>query len=297
MKPRLVDTHAHAHFNAFAADSDAVIQRAVEQGIWVNLVGTQSTTSRTAVEIAERLGDGVFATIGLHPNHLTAMEFDEEESPIKTRSERFVAADYEALAQSPKVIAVGECGLDYYRLPEGMAFDEVRRLQHEGFVAQLDFSDAHDLPTVIHCRDGQTPTTARAHDDILAILRERITAGKNARHGVMHCYTGDWQHAQQYLELGMYISFSGIITFPPRKGSTEGGAGLQETVRTMPLDRVLVETDAPYLAPVPKRGERNEPAYVEHVASYIAEARGLSLEEIAVVTTENALRLFPKMKH
>lgn len=296
MIPRLIDTHAHAHFQAFANDAEEVIRRAVNQGIWLNLVGTQSTTSQKAVDMAERLGDGVFATVGLHPNHLAQMHFDEDEMDVRTRDERFDSAFYEPLAKSPKTVAVGECGLDYYHLPPDIPFNELRQLQQEQFILQLDFADTHDLPVVIHCRDGRTDETRCAHDDVIRILTERVSAGKNARRGVMHCYTGDWQYAEQYAALGMYISFSGIVTFPPRAGATEGGVGLQEAARNVPDDRLLVETDAPYLSPVPLRGQRNEPAYVEHVAVYLAQARGASVEEIARLTTQNAFRAFPKIK-
>ncbi len=295
MKPRLVDTHAHLQFQAYAGETDALLEKTRQAGIWVNVVGTQSDTSRLAVETAERLGDGVFASIGLHPNHLTAMEFDEDESHIRTREERFDPDVYAPLAASPKVIAVGECGLDYYRLPDGVDFNTVQKIQHEGFLAQLDFADAHDLPTVIHCRDGSTPETRTAHADIIRILTQRFAEGKNVRRGVMHCYTGDWQTAEQYLQLGMYISFSGIVTFPPRAGATEGGEGLQEAAKKVPEDKLLIETDAPYLSPVPLRGKRNEPVFVEHVAAYLAQIRSTSLEEISRITTINAQKAFPRM--
>lgn len=296
MTPRLIDTHAHAHFQAFADDAEEVIRRAVNQGIWLNLVGTQSTTSQKAVDMAERLGNGVFATVGLHPNHLVQMHFDEDEMDVRTRDERFDPTVYAPLVQSVKVVAIGECGLDYYHLPPNVPFSDLRELQQQQFILHLDFADAHDLPVVIHCRDGRTEDTRCAHDDVIRILTERVSAGKNARRGVMHCYTGDWQYAEQYVALGMFISFSGIVTFPPRKeGAIEGGPGLQEAAKNVPDDRLLVETDAPYLTPVPMRGQRNEPAYVEHVAVYLAQARGASVEEIARLTTQNAFRAFPKM--
>lgn len=293
--PRLVDTHAHVQFQAFAGEADDLLRRTVAAGTWVNLIGTQSTTSKSAVETAERLGEGVFASIGLHPNHLAQMHFDEDELAVQTRDERFDPDYYAGLARSSKVVAVGECGLDYYHLPERPPFAELRQLQHDQFVAQLDFAHEHGLPVVIHCRDGRIPETSRAHADVIAILTERFSRGRNPRRGVMHCYTGDWPTAERYLALGMFISFSGIVTFPPRR-TGEGSAGLQEAARKVPLERLLVETDAPYLAPVPHRGERNEPAHVAHVAAYLAGVRGASVDEIAKETTKNAFSAFPKMK-
>ncbi len=296
MPPRLVDTHAHAQFHAFAGETDEVIRRALAAGTWVNLVGTQTATSRIAVETAARLGDGVFATVGLHPSHLLRTHEDDDELGAQMPEERFDPTFYATLAAHPRVVAVGECGLDFYHLSESVSFFEVRALQREQFAAQLDFADAQDLPIVVHCRDGRTPETAVAHQDVLALLAERFAAGKNPRRGVMHCYTGDWPTAERYLALGMYISFSGIVTFPPRKTGREGTEALQEALRRVPVDRLLLETDAPYLAPLPHRGERNEPAYVEHVARYAASVRGTTFEGIAAETSGNALAVFPKIK-
>ncbi|MEK7073173.1 MAG: TatD family hydrolase [Patescibacteria group bacterium] len=292
--PRLIDSHAHVQFQDFAGETDELLRRTVADGIWVNLIGTQSTTSKNAVETAERLGDGVFASIGLHPSHLAQMHFDEDELAVKTRDERFDAAYYAPLAAHPKTVAVGECGLDYFHLPEKIPFNELRALQCQQFSMQLDFAHEHDLPVVIHCRDGSTPLTTGAHVDLTAILAEHFSRGRNPRRGVMHCYTGDWPAAERYLTLGMYISFSGIVTFPPRK-TGEGSLGLQEAAKNVPTDRLLVETDAPYLAPIPHRGERNEPLHVAHVARYLASLRGVTEEVISAQTTANAQALFRKM--
>lgn len=292
--PRLVDTHAHVQFQAYAGETDEILRRTVADGVWVNLIGTQSTTSKNALDAAERLGEGVFATVGLHPSHLAQMHFDEGELAVATRDERFDPAYYAPLAAHPKTVAVGECGLDYYHLPKTIPFAELRDLQRQQFSMQLDFAHAHDLPVVIHCRDGSTPETAVAQFDLAAILAERFSRGLNPRRGVMHCYTGDWTAAARYLDLGMYISFSGIITFPPRK-TGEGSAALQEAARNVPSDRLLVETDAPYLTPLPHRGERNEPLHVAHVARYLASLRGVTEEALCAQTTANARLLFYRM--
>ncbi len=293
--PRLVDTHAHVQFHAFAGETDDVLRRTVAAGIWVNLVGTQSTTSKNAVETAARLGEGVFATIGLHPNHLAQMHFDEDELDVRTRDERFDPAYYAPLAAHPKTVAVGECGIDYYHLPESIPFPELRALQREQFSLQLDFAHEHDLPVVIHCRDPRDAALPSAHGDVIALLEERVAAGKNPRRGVIHCYTADEVTARRYVALGMYVSFAGVVTFPPKKSAPEAQERMLAAAKAVPDDRILVETDAPYLAPVPHRGGRNEPLYVEHAARFLASLRGVTYEDLARQTTRNAFALFPKM--
>jgi TatD DNase family protein len=243
------------------------------------VVGTQSNTSRKAIELAEKY-DGVWAAIGLHPSHLHKQEFhDENEAPeteiVKTRSEKFDVATFEELASHPKVVAIGEFGLDYYRLPPGVTMDEMKKDQITTTNAQLQFASAHNLPVIIHCRD--------AHADQYELLKAEIDRGGLTRRGVIHCYTGTLEEAQKYLELGFYISVTGILTFSKQ---------LQDVVKELPLDRLMIETDAPYLAPGPYRGQRNEPAYVCEVAAKLAEIKGVTFEEVARITTENAKLLF-----
>lgn len=288
---RLVDTHCHVHFNAYRDDMDDVIERTLSKGVFMVTVGTQSTTSANGLKVAERF-DGMWATIGLHPNHLCEQEFfddDElapEDSPtpkIKTRCETFDREYYLGLARHPKCVGIGECGLDYYRLPENVDRDELIERQKKTIRAQFDLATEANLPVVIHTRD--------AHADQIAIVREYVEAGRLPRRGVVHCFTGTLDEARAYVELGFLISFTGIITFPPRKN--EGAVSpLQTVVRDLPLEHMMVETDAPYLTPVPHRGERNEPWMVEFVAAKVAELKGISTEEVARVTTENARRLF-----
>lgn len=284
LSPKFFDTHCHAHFSAFKDDADLVIQEALDAGTWMVLVGTQSTTSAHAVAVAKRFPEGVFAAIGLHPNHLHTMHFDEDELSVQTRSERFDAAHYDALAKDPRVVAVGECGIDLYRRPETLDLAEVLETQKEQYRLQIIFADKHNLPLIIHCRD--------AHGDVLAILREMITGGGAKRRGVVHSFTGTWQEAEQYVALGFYIGFNGIITFPPRKTAPAAHEALLDAVRNTPADRLLIETDAPYLSPIPKRGERNHPAHVRYVAERVAALRRTTVGAVAKQTTENALQLF-----
>lgn len=279
MTLRFIDTHCHVHFQAYKEDMDAVVQRAQAAGVGMITVGTQSTTSKNGLELAEKY-DGVWATIGLHPNHLHHQEFvDENEvdtsQTIKTRAEHFDPAYYRELAQHPKVVGIGEFGLDYYRIPPGIDVEQLKRDQAESVRAQLQFATEVGKPVVIHCRD--------AHDDQIALLKEEIDRGGLARRGVIHCFTGTADEAVRYRTLGFLVSITGIVTF---------AKNLQETVRQIPLEQIMIETDAPYLTPTPYRGKRNEPAYVEHVAAKIAELKGVSIDEVARVTTQNAVQLF-----
>lgn len=287
----IIDSHCHVHFNAYKEDMDEVIRRTRADGVALITVGTQATTSKKGLEVAEAY-DGVWATVGLHPNHLIEQEFwDDDELPpeeqatpkIKTRAERFDLAYYRELAKHPKCVAIGECGFDYYRLPEGTDLEAIKKVQEEAVRLQFDLATEMDLPVAIHCRD--------AHIDQARVIREYVESGRLARRGVIHCFTGTVEEAQVYIDLGFYISFTGIITFPPRKTEGEFSA-LQRVVQALPLESILVETDAPYLTPVPHRGKRNEPAYVRHVAAKVAELKGISLEEVERVTTENAKKLF-----
>lgn len=280
---KLIDTHTHAHFAAYKNDMDEVVKRSLEEGIAMITVGTQSTTSENAVKLAERY-EGVWATIGLHPNHLHAQEFyDQDELPpeeqgtdkIKTRSERFDLEFYQKLAEHPKVVAVGEFGLDYYRLPPEVDRERMIADQKAECQQQLDFADKIGKPIVIHSRD--------AFEDQYHILKENIAAGKLARRGVIHSFTGTVEEAKAYQDLGFLISLNGILTFSKE---------LQDQVKQIPLEQIMLETDAPYLAPPPHRGERNEPRYVKFIGEKLAEIKSVSLEEVAAETNQNAERLF-----
>ncbi len=261
---------------------DEVIKRTLEKGVRMITVGTQSTTSKNGIEVAEKY-DGVYTTIGLHPNHTCEQHFEDEMEEIKTRCESFDVEYYRALAKHPKVVAIGECGLDYYRIPPEVDRDALIVKQKEELHKQLSLADELNLPVVIHCRD--------AHADQLAMLKEFTDAGKLTRKGVIHCFTGTLAEACAYHAIGFLTSFTGIITFPPRK--SEGPISpLQSVVADCPLEMMILETDSPYLTPEPHRGERNEPWYVQFVAAKVAELKGISLEEVDRVTTQNAERLF-----
>ncbi|MEK7105694.1 MAG: TatD family hydrolase [Patescibacteria group bacterium] len=278
----MIDTHCHVHFRAYKDDMDEVIKRSLEKGVRMVTVGTQSTTSKNGIEVAEKY-DGVYTTIGLHPNHTCEQHFEDELEEIKTRCESFDVEYYRELGKHPKVVAIGECGLDYYRIPEEVDRAALIVKQKEELRKQLSLADELNLPVVIHCRD--------AHTDQVAMLKEFIDAGKLSRRGVIHCFTGTIEEARAYHAIGFLTSFTGIITFPPRK--SEGKiSSLQQVVRDCPLEMMMLETDAPYLTPEPFRGKRNEPWYVQFVAAKVAALKNISVEEVDKVTTTNAEKLF-----
>jgi TatD DNase family protein len=256
---KLIDSHCHLDFPDFAQEIEAVVARALAAGV-ERLITISTRVARGArlVALAERFAE-VYFTIGTHP-HQAAEEAETDAAAIK------------AFAAHPKCVGIGEAGLDYhynYAPPDIAA---------KVFRAQIGLARTLDLPLVIHARD--------ADDDVAAILRQEM--GKGAFKAVLHCFTSSRALAETGLELGLYVSFSGVLTF---KNSQD----LRDIARDIPLDRLLVETDAPFLAPVPYRGKRNEPSFVPETARALAQAKGVDEETIADATRANALRLFSKM--
>lgn len=289
-----VDSHCHIHFRAYRDEQDELIKRTLESGVFMVTVGTDRETSREAIECAEKY-DGVFATVGLHPEHVIEQTFfDENESAEHHTAEIFDLEIYRTLAQSKKCVAIGECGLDYYRMPQSFPLSEgggggreaLIEKQKQTVRAHFALASELELPVVVHCRD--------AYADQLEINQEYIDAQKISRRGVIHCFAGSLEQARAFIAQGFYLGFTGVITFPPRKTDVlvDGLTEIQQVIREMPLDRILIETDSPYLTPIPFRGKRNEPAYVKYVAEKISEIRGVSMDDIEKATTENAKRLF-----
>jgi len=272
----LFDSHSHVSFQAYKEDAADVIQRAFDHGVKMMTVGTQQNTSKSAIEWAEKYPTGIWASVGLHPTHAIAHGFnDTNELDFKPRQEVFDHVYYQNLVDgTDRVKAVGECGLDYYRLPEDQA-KEMKKLQYEAFMAQAEFAAKNALPLIIHCRD--------AHSDQFSAIQEAESAFKSDKRGVIHCFTGTYEEAKRYLEIGWYISFSGIAVFANEVG---------EVAKKVPIEQILIETDAPYLTPPPYRGKRNEPLYVQYIAENLAERKGIAVEEFAKVTHDNAMKLF-----
>ncbi len=286
----LVDYHAHVNFSAFQNDADEVIKRALTGGVFMILIGSQIDTSSRAVKMAGQYEKGVWAAIGLHPIHLEKTTRDEEESHFISRAEVFDPAAYRALGQNTKVVAVGECGLDYFHLPSDVPIAQVKIKQHTTFRQHLDLADALDLPLILHCR-GSVNDPSDAYRDMLGILGEYVAALKIKRRGAIHCFVSTLDIAQQFLALGFHIGFTGVITFEKK-----GVGPYDEVIRNVPLERILVETDCPYLAPHPMRGKRNEPLYVRYVVEKIAQVKNMSAEKVETQLFANTGQVFYKMK-
>ena len=253
----LIDSHCHLDRDEYGEDREAVIARAREAGLErAVLIGLWRSKGSFGDALALRDSDPAFfaATIGIHPHE--AADAPEEDF-----------ATLERLAHDPRIVAIGETGLDYH-------YDHSpREVQQNAFRRQIRVAKSAMKPVVIHVRE--------AHAECREILiSEKADAG-----GIIHCFTGDAEEAKGYLELGFYISVAGVVTF-------KNAEPLREAVRQVPLDRLLVETDSPFLAPIPMRGKRNEPAHVALVAAKVAEVKGLSVDEVARATTENAKRAF-----
>ncbi len=254
MTPVLIDTHTHLDFDQFDADRNNVIYRAKQADVaGMITIGIDLDTSLKAMEIAEQYTN-VFAAAGIHP-HDAGEAKDEDLERLRE------------LYQHPGVVAIGEVGLDFYR---NLTKPDIQRKTFRFF---LELAKELDLPLIIHTRD--------ADNEILSILREK---GKRGWRGVFHCFSGDVKMAEQVLDMGFYISFTGNITF---KNSNSAAVA-----KHIPVERLLVETDCPFMAPVPHRGKRNEPAYVQFVAQRLAEIKGVSFENLARTTTKNAVELF-----
>ena len=255
---RLVDTHVHLNFDSFDIDRDAVAQAWRQAGV-AHLVHScvEPAEFPKIQAIAQRYPE-ISVAVGLHP-----LDMDKWTAETAAEIARLAASE-------PKVVAIGEMGLDFYKADD-------RAIQEQAFIAQLKIAQSLDLPVIIHCRDAAAE---------MARLLETFFEEQGSVTGVMHCWTGNPDETQRFLDLGFFISFSGIVTF---KNATQVKASAQ----MVPSDRLLVETDCPFLSPVPKRKEkRNQPAFVRYVAEQVAELRGISLTQLAAQTTQNAQRLF-----
>ncbi len=252
---QLIDSHCHLNFEDLPARLPEVLANMAANQVALALAVSVSRDSFDQVHAIAEAHPNIYASVGIHPDDPEAEEFT-----LNELTER---------AALPKVAAIGETGLDYHWCKGDLAW------QHRRFITHIEAANQSGLPLIVHTRE--------AADDTMRLLREH-----RAHAGVIHCFTEDTRVARLALDLGFYISFSGIVTF-------KNAAQIQEAARYVPLDRMLVETDAPFLAPVPKRGKTNEPAYVRHTAEFLAQLRGDTLENIAAATTANFLRLFAKI--
>ena len=263
-----IDSHAHLEGHKFDSDRNEMLTRAREAGLERILAigsGTGTGTYDCALQIAEQ-HEWIFASTGLHPH----------EASVATE------ADYEEmsrLAANPKLIAWGEIGLDYF-------YDHSpREVQKEVFRRQMELAGKAKLPIIIHCRPSNN--SENAWDDTLQMLREHWAP--SGLPGILHCFTGEWKHAEAALQIGFYISFAGNVSYSKAEN-------IRQAAKQIPAERMLIETDSPYLAPVPHRGKRNEPSFVVNTAEAIAQLRGVSKEEVGRQTTESFYRLFPQTR-
>lgn len=288
----IIDTHSHLQFDAFKNDSTEVIKKTLAENIWMINVGTKYETSKKAVEIAENYQEGVYSAVGLHPIYAAA-EFvkmktdlfetealrserpDEGEFLIKEQS--FDREKYRELVLSggKKVVAIGEIGLDYYYKPKtNTKLEQFKNKQEQIFLQQLSLAQELNLPVILHCR--------MAHDDIIDILKSYILNHKSEIRGVIHCFTGTLEQAQKYVAMDFYIGINGIIFKLP----------LDEIIKNISLDNILIETDCPYLTPASEGDKRNEPIFIKHTIRKIADLKNISFDEVCRRTTENAKKLF-----
>ncbi len=259
----MIDTHAHIDFKEFDDDQEDVIERFFEGGgeKFIN-VGCTLQSSLRSYELAKD-NENIFASVGIHPHDADTVN-------------ETTLAKMEEIAKHYKVIAVGEIGLDFFKSATS------REVQIKAFKLQLELAENHNMPIIIHCRD--------AYNDLIDILREYKTSKWD---GVIHCYTASWDIAEKFLDMGFYIGFTGIVTYYKNKlECADSEPEIYKTIKNMPLNRILIETDCPYLSPVPERGKRNEPLFVKHVAEKIAQIQKMSFSEIEDQTSANAKRLF-----
>ena len=257
----IIDTHAHIDMDAFDDDRSEVIQNAKNNGVdYILNVGCDIESSLRSIELAERY-DFIYATAGIHPHDVKKID-DQTYSQLKQ------------LLSHPKMIALGEIGLDFYKnySPPDQQKEHLRK--------QIELSRQLQKPIIIHCRD--------ANEEMTSILSDYFPKDPSARSGIFHCFSGDQELADRALEMGFYISFSGSVTF---KKSDE----LRAIAKTIPADRLFVETDCPFLTPTPNRGKRNEPSFVIHTAKLIADVRGLNINDIQRSTSLNFFELFGKL--
>lgn len=275
------DSHSHVNSSYFNDDADEVLRRAINNGVATVLVGTDYRSSKKALEMTSRYQSGVYASVGLHPDDI----FDRTEkiNGLETlvKGETFNAELYQQLGKFPGVVAIGEVGLDYHKPNASIEeLKKIKQVQKEVLTKQLVLAVKLNLPLIFHCR--------QAHDDLIKLLEDfrkeyRAYLPTDRPWGVIHCFSATESVAWQYFNLGLIISFTGLITFSQQWDSL---------IRKMPEDKLLIETDAPFMTPEPYRGRRNEPVLVKYVANRIAQIKNWDIERLANLTTANAKRFF-----
>lgn len=276
--PKYIDTHAHLDSDVYSRELEQVVKRALDEDIWIVTLGSDLESSRRAVEIASRYPTGVYAAVGLHPLKVSADSLAED---------KLVDLDvFRALAENPKVVAIGECGLDYSDLPQPVrgrmspAAEAMRLNQKKVFRQFLQLSEELRLPLLLHCRE--------AYDDAISMIEtwDKTSRGFDCR-GIVHCFTGDWKQAKRLFGLDFFISVVGAVTH---------GAFQAELIRKAPLNRLVLESDCPHLTSPPWVMRRNEPSFLPLIAAGVASIRGETPEKIAAQTVENAMRILNRLR-
>lgn len=271
MKFQYIDMHAHVNFPEFDEDRDEVIKRALDEGVYIVNVGTDIESSKRAISIAEKYNEGVYAIVGIHPHE--AMKMKDDVVAKET------LAELKTLAQHEKVIGIGECGLDFFKIEEynpGVDVDFVKEIQEKIFKGQIDIALEVDKPLMLHIRDSYIKT-------LELLYNYRGVHGVRLR-GNAHFFAGSLEQAKAFISCGFTISFTGVITF---------AKNYEDLIREIPLDKILSETDCPFVAPVPFRGKRAEPLHVKYVVQKIAEIKGLELEVVRAQIVKNAQLAHP----
>lgn len=272
----LIDTHAHVNFSVFKEDAEEVIKRALDKSVFFFNIGSQYSTSVRALKYAQKYPGQLWAAVGTHPVHLNKGKFiyDEGElsqEEIKTTGEDVDMEKYRELAKNKEVVAIGEVGLDYHHFTEDDDVEKLKNKQKEIFSKFIDLANELEKPMAIHCWD--------AYDDLYEILKNKPVK----KLGVIHSFVGGYKTANKFIELGFLIGLNGVVTYSD---------SFDRLIKEVPLEKMLVETDCPYLTPVPKKGERNEPLYVVYVAEKIAQIKQITSEKVMETTTQNAKKLF-----
>jgi len=275
----LIDTHAHLNFSAFNKDRDKIIKKCLDNNVWVINAGTNLKTSKEVVDLAQDYEKGIYAAVGLHPINLETglVKIKADVNERKSIERDFEYEKYKELADSKKVVAIGEIGLDYYWKPKTTKKKELfKQKQKELLLKQLNLAKELNLPIIFHCR--------MAHQELIKFLLENPKV--RPEKAVAHSFVGGLDELKKYLAFGFYIGFNGIIF------KKIEGVNFEQVIKNTPLDKLLIETDCPYLVPPALKAERNEPVFIKYIAERLAGIKKISLENIAEITTENARKLF-----
>ncbi len=275
----LIDTHAHLNFTAFNKDRKSVIDKCFENNVWVINVGTNLKTSQEAIDLTEEFNKNMFSAVGLHPMNLDTglIKLRPDKLEGESYEKEFDYEAYKKLASSKSVVAIGEIGLDYYWKPKTVGRKKLFKLkQKELLLKQLKLAKELLLPVIFHCR--------MAHQDLMEILNKN--QDWRPQKAVAHSFVGGLKELKNFLNFEYYIGFNGIIF------KKIEGINFEEVIKETPMDKILIETDCPYLSPPQAKSKRNEPIFVKYIAEYIAKIKKISFEEISKITTENAKRLF-----